>query len=149
MEPCTSHTQCATLGSMRTRSLNHSVYQTQYHIVWGTRYRRMLAQLHPLHEGLRGVLQEVLRLFHRPPAAHGGSARRERWFDDPTHTRGGIDNLRRKPLTTLGIRQDPGELRPGQVRCFNQLSVLFLDVRGLLWRRWTSQTQFTGITLGT
>ena len=25
---------------MRTRSLNHSVYQTQYHIVWGTRYRR-------------------------------------------------------------------------------------------------------------
>ena len=29
-----------TLGLMRTRSLNHSVYQTQYHIVWGTRYRR-------------------------------------------------------------------------------------------------------------
>ena len=25
---------------MRTRSLNHSVYQTQYHLVWGTRYRR-------------------------------------------------------------------------------------------------------------
>lgn len=25
---------------MRTRSLNHSVYQTQYHIVWTTRYRR-------------------------------------------------------------------------------------------------------------
>ena len=24
---------------MRTRSLNHSVYQTQYHLVWGTRYR--------------------------------------------------------------------------------------------------------------
>jgi putative transposase len=24
---------------MRIRSLNHSVYQTQYHIVWGTRYR--------------------------------------------------------------------------------------------------------------
>lgn len=29
-----------TLGPMRTRSLNHSVYQTQYHIIWGTRYRR-------------------------------------------------------------------------------------------------------------
>lgn len=29
-----------TLGSMRTRSLNHSMYQIQYHIVWGTRYRR-------------------------------------------------------------------------------------------------------------
>ncbi len=25
---------------MRTRRLNHSVYQTQYHLVWGTRYRR-------------------------------------------------------------------------------------------------------------
>ena len=25
---------------MRTRSLNHSVYQTQYHLVWGTKYRR-------------------------------------------------------------------------------------------------------------
>ena len=25
---------------MRTRSLNHSCYQTQYHLVWGTRYRR-------------------------------------------------------------------------------------------------------------
>jgi putative transposase len=29
-----------TLGPMRTRQLNHSVYQTQYHLVWGTRYRR-------------------------------------------------------------------------------------------------------------
>ncbi|MEI6238095.1 MAG: IS200/IS605 family transposase [bacterium] len=25
---------------MRIRSLNHSVYQVQYHIVWGTRFRR-------------------------------------------------------------------------------------------------------------
>ena len=25
---------------MRVRSLNHSVYQLQYHIVWGTKYRR-------------------------------------------------------------------------------------------------------------
>src|SRR5262245_57874172 len=25
---------------MRIRQLNHSVYQTEYHIVWGTRYRR-------------------------------------------------------------------------------------------------------------
>src|SRR3989344_8505142 len=25
---------------MRIRHLNHSVYQTQYHLVWGTRYRR-------------------------------------------------------------------------------------------------------------
>ena len=27
------------LGLMRIRSLNHSVYQLQYHIVWGTKYR--------------------------------------------------------------------------------------------------------------
>ena len=27
---------------MRTRELNHSVYQTQYHIVWGTKYRRKI-----------------------------------------------------------------------------------------------------------
>lgn len=27
-------------GCMRIRSLNHSVYQTQYHLVWGTRWRR-------------------------------------------------------------------------------------------------------------
>jgi putative transposase len=26
--------------SMRTRSLNHSAYKLQYHIVWGTKYRR-------------------------------------------------------------------------------------------------------------
>src|SRR3989338_5553155 len=25
---------------MRTRALNHSVYKIQYHLVWGTRYRR-------------------------------------------------------------------------------------------------------------
>ena len=25
---------------MRTRSLNHSAYKLQYHIVWGTKYRR-------------------------------------------------------------------------------------------------------------
>lgn len=29
-----------TLVSMRIRSLNHSQYQLEYHIVWGTRYRR-------------------------------------------------------------------------------------------------------------
>ena len=29
-----------TLVIMRIRSLNHSQYQVEYHIVWGTRYRR-------------------------------------------------------------------------------------------------------------
>src|SRR3989344_2865901 len=28
--------------SMRIRQLNHSVYQVQYHIVWGTKYRRKI-----------------------------------------------------------------------------------------------------------
>lgn len=28
------------LVGMRRRSLNHSVYQHQYHLVWGTKYRR-------------------------------------------------------------------------------------------------------------
>lgn len=27
---------------MRIRSLNHSTYQHQYHVVWGTRYRRKI-----------------------------------------------------------------------------------------------------------
>ena len=27
-------------GCMRIRSLSHSIYQLQYHIVWGTKYRR-------------------------------------------------------------------------------------------------------------
>ena len=27
-------------GLMRIRSLNHSIYQLQYHLVWGTKYRR-------------------------------------------------------------------------------------------------------------
>lgn len=27
---------------MRIRELNHSVYQVQYHIVWGTKYRRKI-----------------------------------------------------------------------------------------------------------
>jgi len=26
--------------NMRIRRLNHSVYQLQYHLVWGTKYRR-------------------------------------------------------------------------------------------------------------
>ena len=30
------------LVSMRIRQLSHSVYQVQYHIVWGTKYRRKI-----------------------------------------------------------------------------------------------------------
>src|SRR3989338_6327213 len=40
MEPLEHTRRVCDHGPMRTRSLNHSVYQTQYHLVWGTRYRR-------------------------------------------------------------------------------------------------------------
>jgi putative transposase len=45
---------------MRVRSLNHSVYQLQYHIVWGTKYRRKFIipvvkaeLLHSLYETIK------------------------------------------------------------------------------------------------
>ena len=35
---------------MRTRQLNHSTYQHQYHIVWGTKYRRKFLKDYVLTE---------------------------------------------------------------------------------------------------
>ena len=35
---------------MRTRQLNHSTYQHQYHIVWGTKYRRKFLKDYVLRE---------------------------------------------------------------------------------------------------
>jgi putative transposase len=35
---------------MRTRQLNHSTYQHQYHIVWGTKYRRKFLKSYVLIE---------------------------------------------------------------------------------------------------
>lgn len=35
---------------MRTQSLNHSTYQHQYHIVWGTKYRRKILKPYVLIE---------------------------------------------------------------------------------------------------
>ena len=40
---------------MRIRQLNHTVYQTEYHIVWGTRYRRKF-----LKEYVRAELVKAL-----------------------------------------------------------------------------------------
>jgi|SRR5581483_7683484 len=40
---------------MRTRSLNHSVYQTQYHVVWGTRYRRKYLKEYVEQEFARAI----------------------------------------------------------------------------------------------
>jgi putative transposase len=45
---------------MRIRRLNHSVYQTEYHIVWGTLYRR-----HFLKQYVREAFIEGLRRIQR------------------------------------------------------------------------------------
>ena len=41
---------------MRIRSLNHSIYQLQYHIVWGTKYRRKFI--------IPAVRQELVHVFY-------------------------------------------------------------------------------------
>lgn len=48
---------------MRIRSLNHSTYQHQYHIVWGTRYRRKYLTPYVREELLRSMHQ----LFKKYP----------------------------------------------------------------------------------
>jgi putative transposase len=45
---------------MRIRKLNHSVYQVQYHIVWGTKYRRKVLKYYVRTELIRGIYK-VLR----------------------------------------------------------------------------------------
>ena len=48
---------CASLMYMRTRALNHSVYRLQYHIVWGTRFRRKYIKSY--------VRREILYCFNQ------------------------------------------------------------------------------------
>ena len=51
---------------MRIRSLNHSTYQHQYHIVWGTKYRRVF-----LKEYVRSEVVRCLRaLARKDPTLH-------------------------------------------------------------------------------
>ncbi len=45
------------LVSMRIRRLNHSVYQLEYHIVWGTKYRRKILKPY--------VKKELLQSFQK------------------------------------------------------------------------------------
>ena len=45
---------------MRIRQLNHSVYQLQYHIVWGTKYRRKILK-HYVKKELIKSMYRVLR----------------------------------------------------------------------------------------
>ena len=41
--------------SMRIRQLNHSVYQTEYHLVWGTLYRRKFLKHYVREELIRSL----------------------------------------------------------------------------------------------
>lgn len=44
---------------MRIRSLSHSTYQHQYHIIWGTKYRRKILKPYVLTELKKSLLQTV------------------------------------------------------------------------------------------
>ena len=47
---------------MRIRRLNHSTYQHQYHIVWGTKYRRKILKPYVLTE-LRKILYATVKKY--------------------------------------------------------------------------------------
>ena len=47
---------------MRIRHLNHSTYQHQYHIVWGTKYRRKILKPYVLTE-LRKILYTTVKKY--------------------------------------------------------------------------------------
>ena len=47
---------------MRIRRLNHSTYQHQYHIVWGTKYRRKILKPYVLKE-LRKILYATVKKY--------------------------------------------------------------------------------------
>lgn len=40
---------------MRTRSLNHSVYEIQYHLVWGVKYRRKILKEYVTPELIKSI----------------------------------------------------------------------------------------------
>ena len=51
---------------MRIRSLNHSTYQLQYHVVWGTRWRRKFLKdyVKPIFlENIYGVIEKYPTLY--------------------------------------------------------------------------------------
>ena len=47
---------------MRIRTLNHSTYQHQYHIVWGTKYRRKFLKSYVLTE-LKKILYTTVKKY--------------------------------------------------------------------------------------
>jgi len=48
---------------MRIRHLNHSVYQVQYHLVWGTKYRRKILK----HYVRKDLIKNLYRTQRRHP----------------------------------------------------------------------------------
>src|SRR3989344_6152069 len=44
---------------MRIRSLSHCVYQHQYHIVWGTKYRRKFLKHYTKHEFIKSLYATI------------------------------------------------------------------------------------------
>lgn len=50
------------LSFMKIRKLNHSTYQHQYHIVWGTRYRRKILKSYVLIE-LKKILYGTVKKY--------------------------------------------------------------------------------------
>ena len=49
---------------MRIRQLNHSIYQVQYHIVWGTKYRYKILK----HYVRKELIQSLYKVQRRHPA---------------------------------------------------------------------------------
>lgn len=47
---------------MRIQSLNHSTYKLQYHLVWGTKYRRKFLKPY-VKEALLGILFELVKKY--------------------------------------------------------------------------------------
>ena len=47
---------------MRIRHLNHSTYQHQYHIIWGTKYRRKILKSYVLPE-LKKILYATVKKY--------------------------------------------------------------------------------------
>lgn len=62
---------------MRIRQLNHSIYQIQYHLVWGTKYRRNILKYY--------VREELIKSFYKTLKRHPD------WFLSKVNT--GLDHV--------------------------------------------------------
>lgn len=62
MTDTTVYTERDKLFPMKIRTLNHSTYQHQYHIIWGTKYRRKILKPYVLIE-LKKILYATLKEY--------------------------------------------------------------------------------------